>query len=114
MLLNTPFALYPCMILAIGRPRLLIIAPMALLCLAIILAIPMAASRGKLHLAGYIGSAIGAFAAAMMVGKLSGLHRINGTVIGLFLSVLFFFTISAALGSLIALAAYRHPPDPAD
>jgi hypothetical protein len=114
MLLNAIFALYPCMILAIGRPRLLVIAPMGLLCLAILIATPLAASRGKLHLAGYIGIAIAAFVAAMVVGKLSGLHRINGTIIGLFLSVLFFLAISAALGSLIALAAYRHPPDPAD
>ena len=114
MLLNTPFALYPCMILAIARPRLLIIAPLTFLCLAIVVAIPLAASSGKLHLAGYIGTAIAAFIAAMVVGKLSGLHRINGTAVGLFLSVLFFFGISAALGSLIALAIYRHPPDPAE
>jgi hypothetical protein len=101
------------MILAIGRPSL-IIATMALLCLVILVAIPLAAAQGKLHLAGYIGSAIAAFGAAMIVGKLSGLHRINGTLIGLFLSVLFFLSISAAFGSLIALAAYRHPPDPAE
>jgi hypothetical protein len=101
------------MILAIGRPRLLMIVPLAFLCLAILVVIPLAASRGILHLAGYIGIAIAAFAAAMVIGKLSGLHRINGTAIGLFLSVLFFFAIAASLGSLIALAAYRHPPDPA-
>ena len=107
-------AIYPCMILAIGRPRPLLVVPLIFISLVILVAIPVAASRGKLHMAGYIGLALAAFAAAMIFGKLSGLHRITGTVFGLFLSMLFFSAIATVLGSLAALAFYKAPKDPVD
>ena len=102
------------MILAIGRLRLFLIIPLAFITFAILLAIPLAAYRGKLHLAGYIGLTLAAFAAAMIFGKLSGLHRVTGTILGLLLSVLFFSAIATAVGSLAALALYKPPKDVAD
>jgi hypothetical protein len=84
------------------------------MCIAIVIAMAVAASRGKLHLAGYIGIAIAAFAAAMVLGKISGVRGVSGTTIGLFLSVLFFFAISAVLGSIAALIFYKPPPESAE
>lgn len=114
MLALATFATYPCMILAIGRPRLFLVVPLAFISLAILVAIPLAAYRGKLHLAGYIGLALFAFVTAIIFGKLSGLHRVTGTIFGLFLSVLFFSAIATVLGSLAALVFYKPPGDPAD
>lgn len=105
---------YSCMTLAIAGPKLAVVVPLALISLAIFVTIPVAAARGKLHLAGYIGIALAAFAAAMVFGKLSGAHRVNGTLVGLFLAFLFFCAISTALGSLVALLFYHAPQDPAD
>lgn len=100
-------ALFPCITLAIVSPRRLIVIPLILVCVAIMVAIAVAASRGKLHMAGYIGIALAAFAAAMILGKVSGLRGISGTVAGLVSSVLFFFAISAVLGSIAALVFYK-------
>ncbi len=114
MLTAATFATYPCMILAIGRPRLFLLVPLALVCFTILGTIPLAAYRGKLHMAGYIGLALAAFVAAMIFGELSGLRRITGTMFALFLSALFFSAIATVLGSLAALALYKPPRDPAD
>jgi hypothetical protein len=99
------------MILAINSPRPAVLVPLAAISLAIVVGIPTAAYRGKLHMAGYIGLALAAFAAAMVFGKLSGLHHVTGTVIGLFLSFLFFSAIATVLGSLAALAFYKAPKE---
>jgi hypothetical protein len=107
-------ALFPCITLAIVSPRRFIVIPLILICIAIVVAIAAAASRGKLHMAGYIGIALAAFAAAMIFGKISGLRGVSGTTMGLFLSVLFFFAISAVLGSIAALGFYKPPPEPED
>ena len=104
-------ALFPCMTLAIVSPRRFIVIPLILICIAIVVAIAAAASQGKLHMAGYIGVALAAFAAAMVFGKVSGVRGVSGTTIGLLLSVLFFFAISAVLGSIAALVFYKPPPE---
>ena len=111
MRLNADNALFPCITLAIVSPRRFIVIPLILICIAIVIAIALAASRGKLHMAGYSGVALAAFAAAMVFGKIAGIRGISGTVIGLLLSVLFFFAISAVLGSIAALVFYKPPPD---
>jgi hypothetical protein len=104
-------ALSPCITLAIVSPRRFIVIPLILLCMAIVVAIAVAASRGKLHMAGYIGIALAAFCSAMILGKISGIRGVSGTIIGLLLSVLFFFAISAVLGSIAALVFYKPPPE---
>ena len=111
MRLNADNALFPCITLAIVSPRRLIVVPLILICIAIVIAIAVAASRGKLHMAGYIGIALAAFAAAMILGKISGIRGVSGTTIGLLLSVLFFFAISAVLGSIAGLVFYKPPPE---
>jgi hypothetical protein len=62
-------------------------------------------------MAGYIGIALAAFCSAMILGKISGIRGVSGTPIGLLLSVLFFFAISAVLGSIAALLFYKPPPE---
>jgi len=104
-------ALFPCITLAIVSPRRLTVIPLILVCIAIVVAIAVAASRGKLHMAGYIGIALAAFCSAMILGKISGIRGVSGTIIGLLLSVLFFFAISAVLGSIAALLFYKPPPE---
>jgi hypothetical protein len=104
-------ALFPCITLAIVSPRRLTVIPLILVCIAIVVAIAVAASRGKLHMAGYIGIALAAFCSAMILGKISGIRGVSGTTIGLLLSVLFFFAISAVLGSIAALVFYKPPPE---
>jgi hypothetical protein len=111
MRLNPGNALFPCITLAIVNPRRFIVVPLILICVAIVIAIALAASRGKLHMAGYSGAALTAFAAAMVFGKIAGIRGISGTAIGLLLAVLFFFAISAVLGSIAALVFYKPPPD---
>jgi hypothetical protein len=114
MRLDANSALFPCATLAIVSPRRFIVIPLILICIAIVVAIAMAAHRGKLHMAGYIGIALAAFAAAMILGKISGIRGVSGTAIGLLLSVLFFFAISSVLGSIAALVFYKPPPEPED
>jgi len=105
-------ALFPCITLAIVSPRRLIVIPLILVCVAIVVAIAVAASRGKLHMAGYIGVAFVAFAVAMIAGKLSGARHVSGTALGLILSLLFFFAMATAVGCVVALVFYRDPHEP--
>jgi hypothetical protein len=114
MRLDATNALFPCITLAIVSSKPFIVIPLIVICIAIVVAIALAASRGKLHMAGYIGIALVAFAAAMVLGKISGIPGVSGTAIGLLLSVLFFFAISVVLGSIAALAFYKPPPEPED
>lgn len=101
-----------CFVALFAAPQSFIKIPLVLVCLAIIIAIAVAASRGKLHMAGYMGSAFLAFFAAMIAGKLSGVHTIRGTPFGLILSLLFFVGIAIVLGCIAALIFYRPPRDP--
>jgi hypothetical protein len=78
-------------------------------CVAIVTAIPVAAARRKLHIPGYVGLAFLAFVIALLAGKFSGRAGITGTSSGVFLSILFFFLMATAVGSVVALFFYRHP-----
>ena len=111
MLIFVNVALSSCLILAVAPPKLVIIVPLLIVCLAIVVAIAVAASRGKFHMPGYIGLAFSSFAAAMVVGKILGAHTISGTAAGLLLSMLFFLSIATTLGSLVALLFYQPAPD---
>lgn len=92
--------------------RLAIVLPMVLLCLALVIMIPLAASRGKLHIPGYVGIAIVAFASGLLSGRLAGVRGIAGHGIAIFLSVAFFVLLATAMGSIFALFVYRHPSEP--
>jgi hypothetical protein len=91
-----------------ANPR--IVAPLLGVCLAIVVAIPVAAARGKLHMPAYIGIAILAFAASLVFGETSGARRIAGSIAGVILSVACFLSIAVFLGCILALFFYRDPP----
>jgi len=88
-----------------------VIAPLFAACLAIAIAIPVAAARSKLHMPGYIGIAILAFVASLLFGEISGMRRIAGSYAGVVLSVACFLSIAVCVGSIVALLFYRDPPE---
>jgi hypothetical protein len=87
-----------------------VVISLSILCIAIVVGIPAAAARARLHVPGYVGLAFLSFALALLLGWLSGAHAIAGTTSGLLLSIVFFLLIAATVGSVIALFFYRHPP----
>ena len=87
------------------RPPLLI--ALGICCVLIALSIPYAAFRGRLHIPGYVGLALVAFAVAFILGHVSGRHGVRGTHSGAILSVLFFLLIAVAVGSILALFFHR-------
>ena len=89
--------------------KLSLVLPLLLACLALVVAVPYAARRGKLHMPGYMGLAALAFLSAILLGRITGLRGINGTLFGVFLSILFFLFIAVAVGSALALFVYRNP-----
>ena len=79
------------------------VLPLSIVCIAVVIAIPAAAARARLHIPGYVGLAFLAFALALLLGWLSGTHSIAGTTTGLLLSIVFFLLIAAAVGCVVAL-----------
>ena len=92
-----------------GGLRFVLIAALMLCCLAIAIAMPIAARRGKLHMPGYLGLAGLTFVVSIIIGKLAGSRHIAGTPVGIILSFVFYLLISTALGSVISLFVYRRP-----
>jgi hypothetical protein len=97
--------------LSIIMANLPVLVPLALGSLSILIAIPWAAARGRLHIPGYVGLAFLTFAIALLVGRVAGVRGITGTTAGVVLSVAFFLLIAAAVGCVLALFFYRHPPE---
>jgi hypothetical protein len=52
-----------------------------------------------------------AFALGLVLGRISGMRSITGTIAGLGLSILCFLLMAIAVGSVLALFFYRHPPE---
>lgn len=90
--------------------KLPIVIPLILACLAILVLIPLAASRGKYHIPGYAGIALLASLIALLFGRTAGAQGIAGSVTGIFLSIVFFLLIAVAVGAILALFCHRHPP----
>jgi hypothetical protein len=78
-------------------------------CVFLVAFIPWAASRGKFHIPGYGGIAVLGIACGLLFGRLSGAHRITGTIAGVSLAAMFFLLIAMAVGCLLALFSYRPP-----
>jgi hypothetical protein len=95
----------------LGQPRFALIAGLTIVCAAIALAIPISASRGKLHVPGYVGLALIAFVVGLVSGRIAGTRAITGSSVGVLLSVLFFLLMATAVGSILALFFYRQPPE---
>jgi hypothetical protein len=98
-------------VLAAFAAQLSIVVPLLLVCLGVLVAMPVAAARGKLHVPGYVGLAFLAFALGLLLGRISGARAVTGTIAGLALSILFFLLMATAVGSVLALFFYRHRPE---
>jgi len=81
----------------------LTISVLALGCITILVAIPLAAFRGKLHVPGYIGTALLAFGGSFLFGLASGYRWFAGSPVGVVLSLLCFWSAAAGVGSLLAI-----------
>jgi hypothetical protein len=97
--------------LSLTAAKLPFVVPLVLACVLIIVAIPVAAARGKLHVPGYVGLAFLAFAVGLLLGRISGAHGVIGTPLGLFLSILSFLSVATAVGCVLALFCYRNLPE---
>jgi len=91
--------------------KMLILAPLAIACLAVMVAISVLASRGKLHMPAYVGIAFLAFAFGLLFGRLAGIKEIHGSAFAVALSIAFYLCIATTIGSIVALVFYRHPPE---
>jgi hypothetical protein len=96
---------------ALGGPQFPLVVCLTLACTVIVVIIPICASRGKLHVPGYVGLAFLAFAVGLLLGRIAGSRAVAGTIAGVLLSIVFFLLIATALGSVLALFFYRHPPE---
>jgi hypothetical protein len=108
MLLAQIFPTSPECLFASGT-NLRLIIPLSMACFAILIVVPLAAARSRLHIPGYVGLAILASMAGLLCGRISGIHGIAGTPWGVLLSLLFFLLIAFAFGSVLALFFYRDP-----
>jgi hypothetical protein len=89
--------------------NLRLIVPLSMACFAILIFVPLAAARSRLHIPGYVGLAFLASVVALLCGRISGIHGVAGTPWGVLLSLLFFLLIAFAFGSVLALFFYRDP-----
>lgn len=96
------------LIAAAESVRLAILIPLAISCFVIALLGPIAAFRGVLHIPAYCGFALFFLVFGLVVGKLAGL-QIRGSLSGVCLSIAFFLTMAACLGSVLAIFFYRQP-----
>ena len=96
--------------LILTGPPLVLVLPLVSACAAIVVAIPVCASRGKLHIPGYVGLAFLAFAIGFILGRIAGAHGVTGAL-GIFVSILFFLLMATVVGSVLALFFYRQPPE---
>ena len=89
--------------------NLRVIVPLSIACFAILIVVPLAAARSRLHIPGYVGLAFLASIIGLLCGRISGIHGVAGTFWGVVLSLLFFLLIAFAFGSVLALFFYRDP-----
>jgi uncharacterized membrane protein len=87
--------------------KLPVVIALAIASLFILILIPMAAKRSKLHIPGYVGIAFLALALGFLTGGIAGMHSVAGSAFGVALSIVFFLSMSVAAGSVLALFFYR-------
>jgi hypothetical protein len=102
------FPTSPEYLLASGT-NLRLIVPLSMACFAILIVLPVAAARSRLHIPGYVALAFLASIVGLVCGRISGIHGVAGTPWGVLLSILFFLLIAFASGSVLALFFYRDP-----
>ncbi|HUI42842.1 MAG TPA: hypothetical protein VL523_12825 [Terriglobia bacterium] len=91
--------------------RLSVVVPLAIACLLVAVAIPIAARQGRVTIPACVGIGVAAAGIALLAGRVAGVRRITGTASGMALAVAFFLLSSTAFGSLLALFFYREPPE---
>jgi hypothetical protein len=87
------------------------VIPLAVACLAVVLAIPLAARRGRVSIPGCAGVGILALALGLLTGHLSGERKIVGTLSGVALAFTFFLMCAVAVGSFVAIFFYKEPSE---
>jgi hypothetical protein len=87
-----------------------IILILGAVCIVVVVAVPIAASRGRLHIPGYVGLALVSFVVAFILGRISGVHGVRGTRSGEVLSIVFFVLIAVSVGSVLAIFFHRETP----
>jgi hypothetical protein len=98
-------------IAVVAEARHSILYPMMALCGIVLVAIPLAAARGKLHMPGYAAISVLALIVGWALGRL-GARAATGSAAAVVLSALFFILIAISIGSVLALAFYRQRPSP--
>jgi hypothetical protein len=88
-----------------------LVVPLSVACFAIIIVLPFAAARSRLHIPGYVGLAFLGFILGLVCGRISGVRGVSGTPTGVLLSLIFFLLIAVAIGSVLALFFFRDPPE---
>jgi hypothetical protein len=96
------------LVAAADSVRAAILIPLAIGCLLVALVGPIAAFRGMLHIPAYCGFALLFLVFGFVIGKLTGM-QIRGSLSGVCLSIIFFLTMAACLGSVLAIFFYRQP-----
>ena len=84
-----------------------IITALALGCIAILIGMPVAAHKGKLHVPGYIGIALITFVGSFLFGLASGYSRIAGSPVAVVFALLCFWSAAAGVGSIVAIFFWR-------
>jgi hypothetical protein len=87
-----------------------LVIPLALSCLAIMVILPIAAARSRLHIPGWVGFALFSFVLSYTCARISAVHSFVGRPTGVFFSIACFLFLAAALGSVLALFFYKDPP----
>lgn len=88
--------------------NLTILIPLLIACFAIVLAVPIAAFQGRLHVPAYCGFALLALIFGLIAGKIGG-AQVPGSLPGVCFSIVFFLAMAACLGSILAIFFYRQP-----
>jgi hypothetical protein len=106
--ISTPIALF---LTFAARPlNYELIVPLALSSLAIMIVLPIAAARSRLHIPGWVGFAFFSFILSYTCARISAVTGFVGHPAGVLFSILCFLFLAAALGSVLALFFYRDPP----
>ena len=88
-----------------------IIIILGIFCVAIALAIPAMAYKGKLHVPGYVGLALLSFALAYVCGRILAVRHTTGSTSGVSLAIVFYLLVAVTAGSFLGIFFYREPPE---
>ena len=88
-----------------------VVVPLSLSCLVVVVVIPAAAWRRKLNVPAYALMLFASAFIAYIMGKLAGAQSVQGTVLGVVISFIFFLLVATAVGSFFGIFFYRQPMD---